>query len=291
LTCLAAPGLAYPTQTTCTTCFDTLDNDSDSDIDCLDADCEEVAGCWNAEVDANDAGCDDGIDNDGDSLIDCADITDCCFYNGPGQACENAIECAGGTGETDCGDGVDNDGDNDVDCFDSDCVNDAACTGGADEAGNCVAGGVNCAECGDGIDNDNDGDIDCDDTDCATATAECPPEPIEGDIDCHDPNIAACLECYDGIDNDTDGTSGNVSGYTGAAVPNSSGIITWDPSAPIANGADCHDPQSVACYNDMQAGGTGTCTTACAEDPNCPAWAYNCYILRSGDSNGRQCVY
>ncbi len=50
-------------------CSDGIDNDSDTAIDCADADCVDDPAC-------HEANCSDGIDNDGDTAIDCVDA-DC----------------------------------------------------------------------------------------------------------------------------------------------------------------------------------------------------------------------
>jgi len=102
-------------------CDNLTDDDGDSDVDCLDADCTGHPAC--SEI------CDNGIDDDGDTLADCDD-GDCAA-----QACDqmggvcmgNMCVCAGGSTETDCDDGVDNDCGGGVDCADTDCASDPVC--------------------------------------------------------------------------------------------------------------------------------------------------------------------
>lgn len=81
-----------------TDCFDGIDNDCDTFIDCADTDCQ-----GGMEVD-----CFDGVDNDCDGNADCADAD-----------CLGGVEVCTGGNDEDC--------DGDVDCCDSDCAADAAC--------------------------------------------------------------------------------------------------------------------------------------------------------------------
>jgi hypothetical protein len=81
-------------------CFDGVDNDCDTLVDCADTDC----------TGGNETSCSDGTDNDCDTQVDCSDS-----------------DCQVGS-ESNCDDGVDNDCDGLVDCDDSlDCAADSAC--------------------------------------------------------------------------------------------------------------------------------------------------------------------
>jgi hypothetical protein len=105
-----ASGGAYTIEAACGVssqefdCADGLDDDGDTRIDCLDADCAARAECLPDEAD-----CGDGVDNDGDGATDCDDL-DC--YLDP--------DCL--RFETDCSDGVDEDADGATDCDDDDCA-------------------------------------------------------------------------------------------------------------------------------------------------------------------------
>ena len=69
--------------------------------------------------------CDDTIDNDGDGAIDCLDsdgAVDCADSD-----CEGIAGC-GTEGRLDtCSDGFDNDGDGEIDCLDSGCARNKSC--------------------------------------------------------------------------------------------------------------------------------------------------------------------
>jgi len=161
------------------TCDDSVDNDGNSYIDCLDSDCDGSDGCeYGTEVT-----CDDFVDNDGDSKTDiedsdcyecasnsecgddqycssyeCVDKTSCesFDYSCKPYACEKSAgycylecssssECASGFG---CSNG-ECVAEEDIDC---DCEDGYYCT---ETGGECTA-----TKCNDGIDNDNDGTID-----------------------------------------------------------------------------------------------------------------------------------
>jgi subtilisin-like proprotein convertase family protein len=125
-------------------CDNGIDDDIDGLADCLDADCDGIAGC---EL-GTESTCDDGFDNDVDAAVDCSDA-DC---NGV-AGCELGAEFT-------CTDAFDNDGDGSTDCSDGDCFLDAACL---------------VEVCDNSVDDDLDGVIDCADPDCA-ADDSCIPE-------------------------------------------------------------------------------------------------------------------
>ncbi len=114
-------------------CNDGIDNDGDTDIDCLDKDCKRKNVCREKK-------CGNGIDDDGDSDIDCADSN-----------CKKKKKCKE---KRNCYDGIDNDMDGDTDCADTQCAK--KCT----EKGR--------KKCKDKKDNDRDGQTDCEDTECAS---------------------------------------------------------------------------------------------------------------------------
>ncbi len=115
--------LKAPASPTCAEeCWDRIDNDGDTLVDCGDPDC---AGIGKAEV------CEDGLDNDCDELVDCAD-QECVGVgrevcgDGLDNNCDGATDCAdpsceGKVSEV-CGDGIDNDCDGALDCGDQDCL-------------------------------------------------------------------------------------------------------------------------------------------------------------------------
>jgi subtilisin-like proprotein convertase family protein len=119
-------------------CNDGLDEDLDGNADCLDSDCDGIAGC---EL-GTELTCNDGIDNDADGDPDCVDV-DCGGISG----CELGNELT-------CNDGIDNDSDGNLDCNDGDCFGSAACVV-PDEI-----------QCNDGIDNDSDGLLDGAEANC-----------------------------------------------------------------------------------------------------------------------------
>ena len=70
------------------TCDDDLDNDGDGDIDCLDFDCNLVAGCeFSVELTCNDC-----FDNDGDGDIDCLEDADCPFIDPDGDGVDQCVD-------------------------------------------------------------------------------------------------------------------------------------------------------------------------------------------------------
>ncbi len=97
------------TATVAEVCDNTVDDDGDTYVDCVDPDCYTAAVCVRTETD-----CTNGADDDGDKRQDCDD-PDC----GGDPACEGQ--------ETDCGNEADDDGDGDIDCADSDCADDPDC--------------------------------------------------------------------------------------------------------------------------------------------------------------------
>ena len=91
--CVVAGSVSAATAANCETgaeeCADTVDNDSDGKVDCLDEGCDGFAGCeFGTEV-----SCDDGIDNDADGQTDCND-TDCAAA----EACGGGTTGGGGGG-------------------------------------------------------------------------------------------------------------------------------------------------------------------------------------------------
>ncbi|TNF75470.1 MAG: hypothetical protein EP299_06220, partial [Acidobacteria bacterium] len=140
-------------------CADSLDNDCDGAVDCLDPECIPTAECTFC----------------GNSICD---------------AGENSCNCAGDCGAPPgsevgmCTGGWDDDCDGDVDCADTDCSADPACivcgdfvcSPGEDTCncpGDCGVPPINeIGLCDDGIDNDCDGATDCTDSaDCSTDPA------------------------------------------------------------------------------------------------------------------------
>lgn len=92
-------------------CDDSIDNDHDTRIDCMDLDCNTKNNCeYKTEQTCNDT-----TDNDGDQLIDCQD-----------QDCDTKNNCEYQTEQT-CNDTIDNDGDGQIDCEDSDCYLEKTC--------------------------------------------------------------------------------------------------------------------------------------------------------------------
>ena len=157
-------------------CANTVDDDCDSQIDCVDADCNEdndsdgYSGNVTCGSDCNDAdasihpgaaeictnatdedcfgGVDDGCDDDSDGFADQVlggndcDDTDAATYPGAPETCGNGIDndCNPSTPDTcpeNCTDGLDNDGDGQTDCGDSDCYYDLDNDGHASPTNSC----------------------------------------------------------------------------------------------------------------------------------------------------------
>jgi hypothetical protein len=161
-------------------CNDSIDNDCDGTVDCLDNECATDAACivctdndtdgYSVEgggcgaVDCNDSdlavspgaveNCSDKIDNDCDGLVDCSDA-DC---NGDIDCAPTCIPEASREKGKKCSDGIDNDCDDVIDSDDPDCGGDTGDTGGTEGKGQ---------TCSDGLDNDGDGSVDCADSDCS----------------------------------------------------------------------------------------------------------------------------
>ncbi len=172
--CLGGGGSTLPENEVC---GDSIDNDGDELIDCLDTDCSSDEAC---QADPNqsekvEAKCNDDLDNDGDLAIDCDD-TDC----SGDSACKGTPTLGGSKIEIKCNDGLDDDEDNLIDCSDSDCATENECNTTHAET-----------ICNDALDDDSDGVIDCLDSDCATDTS-CAV-------------VLAESSCTDAIDNDSDG--------------------------------------------------------------------------------------
>lgn len=146
-------------------CDNTLDDDRDGYVDCLDPDCDTFAAC-------HEANCTNGLDDDHDGTIDCAD-SDCATN----AVCDESMHCT---------DHIDNDRDGVTDCDDSNCTSNAAC-----------APETNCTN---GVDDDNDGHVDCGDTDCSThcgetMCADTVDNDMDGTIDCADRECACDVAC------------------------------------------------------------------------------------------------
>jgi hypothetical protein len=161
-------------------CNDSIDNDCDGKVDCIDNECATDAACivctdndtdgYSVEgyscgaVDCNDNDlavspgavehCSDVIDNDCDGLVDCADA-DC---NGDIACAPVCIPEASSEKGKKCRDGIDNDCDDVIDADDPDCGGDTGDTGETEGKG---------GTCSDAIDNDGDGQTDCADSDCS----------------------------------------------------------------------------------------------------------------------------
>jgi len=201
---IAVPGIEVE-------CDDGFDNDSDEVSDCLDPDCDGIAGCELGQ----ELTCDDAMDNDGDGGVDCADA-DCSAW----PAC---------VPETLCNDGVDNDLDGVADCLDLGCHGLDGCEFGQE------------LTCNDGLDNDGDATIDCVDTDCATALvctggpdqdgdgwAPADGDCCESSLDCPVParvNPGALELLGNGLDDDCDpATSDSIAPAACSSVADFSGL-------------------------------------------------------------------
>jgi len=103
-------------------CDNTLDDDGDTLVDCLDPDCSDTLEC--PEV------CNNGVDDDADTFTDCAEPSCDAQTCGPnGLTCAASMcMCPGGAVETACTGGGDEDCDGSVDCADTDCATAPACT-------------------------------------------------------------------------------------------------------------------------------------------------------------------
>ena len=152
VTMVLAPASAWSAETNCT---DRVDNDSDSMVDCADADCSADPACQaDGEPEATDARCSDWVDNDGNGVMDCDDSA----CNSPSvKVCKgswdtpNMSSNAGPSGSSPgalpgLGQGLSAE---DI----------------AQQLGD-IAGERNDMVCSDGIDNDGDGRTDCDDVGC-----------------------------------------------------------------------------------------------------------------------------
>ncbi|MBI4457533.1 hypothetical protein HY633_01055 [Candidatus Uhrbacteria bacterium] len=221
-------------------CFNTVDDDLDTKIDCSDPDCAGVVNpgnpdqmCHEKEFDLvqHYQFCANSFDDDGDVPIDCAD-TDCKRAFGSCGPCPNREDFRYNS----CADGSDNDSDNATqgfDCADPDCAGKL----GSLTLGAQCATAESGALCKDGFDNDQDGSADCLDSGCSGAAGPsgetCQP--------------AAETTCNDGKDNDADGSidcadtqcfgvgSCAVKNWTNAAcqiVPEYSGFFAFASGTP-----------------------------------------------------------
>ncbi len=166
-------------------CVDSIDNDADGLVDCLDPDCASHFAC------ATETACADGQDNDYDGRVDCAD-----------RDCGGQADCPG---ESDCTDGLDNNDSGAADCSDPSCFGAPGCT----------------TEllCDDGLDNDGDGFADQQsrlswdaDPDCGTFPEFCRFHQYDNDGD----GLVSALDpdcygrggmeiCHNGVDDDRNG--------------------------------------------------------------------------------------
>lgn len=203
-----------------TNCSDGIDNNTNGDIDCDDADCDGLV------CDANGSTCDtllcacpggtteslcgDGSDNDCDGDIDCADSN-----------CNGSPACA-----EDCDDGVDNNGDLLADCLDPLCAGQVCGANGLTCAANVCAcpGGTVESICGDTLDNDCDGQTDCTDTDCA---ASCVPPVLFFSEYAEGTMTRKALEIYNNGGSQADLSTCTLNRYTnGASAPTASLALT-----------------------------------------------------------------
>ncbi len=235
-------------------CNNGVDDDSDTRVDCADADCTGQTGpngmiCRTPELTCNDySSLNVAIDNEIDGFANCAD-SDCNGQNGnrfvdmttPQKYCEYSRERTCNDGfdndadgltdeadpdcqETICNDNTDNDGDGKIDCADSNCV---GRVGIAQGVGCTTAGGCLCQAtetwavgstvCADRFDNDRDTKIDCEDV------AGC------GSI---------CSSCQGMVDTDADGLIGCADpDCTGIDGSSATGIQACEPGGETR----CHD--------------------------------------------------
>ena len=164
-------------------CQDSLDNDGDDLIDCLDPGCANISYCLPIGENTF-AKCTDSLDNDEDGLIDCKD-PDCSHV----QPCIDIPILPDPTENTflECTDSLDNDLDGSIDCQDKGCQHFEICKPKAENTFEL---------CSDDIDNDGDGSIDCKDPECMIMEHCMKTEPLREDSN---------EECSDEIDNDEDG--------------------------------------------------------------------------------------
>lgn len=178
-------------------CFNGIDDDLDTKIDCADPNCANVINpgnpsqaCYAAEFDISQhyQYCANSFDDNGNGAIDCSDLS-CKRQFGNCGPCPVREDLSWDS----CADSKDNDTDAQTDCADT-----ANCN---DKVGSTAAGAI-CATtentdraCGDGFDNDLDGKIDCADATCAGHVG-----PLG--VTCQSPNETSCS---DGLDNDGDG--------------------------------------------------------------------------------------
>lgn len=224
-------------------CTDMVDNDGDGRIDCRDTDCETLTDCDES------LHCDDMVDNDVDGRADCAD-TDCAIE----PMCNEAMHCD---------DMMDNDADGAIDCADSGCAGFLACNEGmncADGVDNDRDGRIDCADtncatfgdcieamhCTDHVDNDRDGATDCADSECMSMAAVCPPE----------------TDCSNGLDDDGDGAVDCSDSQCAMVCTERTAALCMDTMDNDGDGVtDCGDP-SCAC--------TAPCPPAVAPPTTCP---------------------
>ncbi len=361
--------------------------EEDYSSECSDTNYGDQTSCEGAGETWIPGGCSDTIDNDGDNLIDCLDEVDCCASpdcantsicsgSSGGEVCDNCIDpaddsnndgigspvdshngtgiCGTGNftmpydddenGSANCDDGAEcwdwpscNDEGIQGTCSDPTIIRKSVCEGAGGTWTDGVCGSSSCLQCHDcsanadgsggsascfvdgsgdpctslyiagcvvntgfeyPIDNNRDGLANCDDLGCASDDQQCPPPPNEGNINCHteapnDVGPSYCVECYDGLDNEpTPDGNGGASGHTGAW----DGGMNYQSGQSIEDGADCYDPEAIACFNDSDC---ETCsrsyaclecvnTIGCPTDPNhadydarAASVISNCYTIRA----------
>ncbi len=204
---------------TCTQCDDGMDNDGNSDIDCLDPQCV-INGTCDPTHDSEATQCNDKSDNDNDGFTDCddpacLDETGTCDHDRDDEA-----------DDPECNDGIDNDKDGKIDAKDSGCLDDNGNWDPADDSE------LNTTpECNDGKDNDGDGLTDFpDDPGCSSA-----------DDDSEDTNP----ECSDGIDNDGDVLIDKADPQ--CWVTNALGVLVYNPDG--LSEAGCTESTSISDLN------------------------------------------
>lgn len=204
---------------TCTQCDDGMDNDGNSDIDCLDPQCV-INGTCDPTHDSEATQCNDKSDNDNDGFTDCddpacLDETGTCDHDRDDEA-----------DDPECNDGIDNDKDGNIDAKDSGCLDDNGNWDPADDSE------LNTTpECNDGKDNDGDGLTDFpDDPGCSSA-----------DDNSEDTNP----ECSDGIDNDGDVLIDKADPQ--CWVTNALGVLVYNPDG--LSEAGCTESTSISDLN------------------------------------------